>query len=328
MENYKEDILSTRVGCLGGSDAKMLAMVSTMGEVPRSAYDRLAVCKGIKEHANFTTRAMAFGDYVETTVYESLKSKDERWQSNPCLVSTRYSRKNVKCIDHVDLMLVDDDKKTVTIGEVKASKFSTPAVREEYKAQLAHHLLLGTEYAKTLGKYKVKVILCHYNTDGVDLDMPFSFDPERLNIVSLKPSLLWYDLAKAMDIVDTFLDTFTEYYDTDDIDASMLPENVRHEFDAITTVLMEIKEREATVDAFKERLVAFMGERGIKNIKNDAWSISYVGASSSTSVDYKAMAEKELLENHPHRASKLRYKYEKTTNKKAYVTIRIAKDKK
>ena len=327
MEQYKEEILNTRVGCLGGSDARMLSQIASMGYVPASAKKRLAVCKGLIEHENITTRAMQYGDYIEMMVYESLKAKDARWQSNPCLVSDKYSRKNVKCIDHVDLLLVDDERKEVTIGEVKASRYTTVEVRGEYKAQLAHHRLLGAELAKKLGNYKLKLMLCHYFMDGIDLDAPFAFDPSRLNVVGIKPTTLSYDLSKAMDIVNDYLETLDAYYESDEIDSMYLPANVRDEFDAITTVLKEITEREKKVDEFKAKLAAFMESHGVKAVKCPTWSITYVAPTQSVSVDYKAMAEKELFDGHPTRMRRLMEHYKKTTNRKSYVTIRTKDNK-
>ena len=328
MEEYKVNILNTRKGCLGGSDAKMLSGIASMGYVPASAKKRLAVCKGLIEHENITSRVMQYGDYIETMVYESLHSKDERWQSNPCLVSDKYSRKNVKCIDHVDFLLVDDKKKEVTIGDCKASKLSTVEVRNEYKAQLAHHRLMGAELCAKLGKgYKLKLVLCHYNMDGVDVDAPFAFDPERLTVQGIKPASLDYDLPTAMDIANDYLETLDAWYEGDEIDADYLPANVKDEFNAITDVLAEIKERETKVEEFKAKLADFMESHGIKFVKCPTWSITYVAPSQSISVDYKTMAEKELFEGHPTKARRLMGKYKKTTNKKAYVTIRTKNNK-
>jgi len=327
MENYKDDIISSRVGCLGGSDAKMLHATAVAGSVPASFKKRLAVCKGLIEHENITTRAMQYGDYIEMMVYESLKAKDARWQSNPCLVSDKYSRKNVKCIDHVDLLLVDDEKKEITIGEVKASRYTTVEVRGEYKAQLAHHRLLGAEYARKLGNYKLKLMLCHYFMDGIDLDAPFTFDPSRLTVVGIKPTTLSYDLSKAMDIVNDYLETLDAYYESEEIDSMYLPDNVRDEFNAITNILKEIKEREQKVDEFKAKLATFMESHGVKSVKCPSWSITYVAPTQSVSVDYKAMAEKELFDGHPTRMRRLMEHYKKVTNKKSYVTIRTKETK-
>ena len=324
MENYKDDIIATRTGCLGGSDARLIQSVAEAGKIPQSAMKRLAVCKGLAEQPQFTNPAIEFGNYVESMVFESLHSEDERWQSNPCLVSGKYSRPNCKVIDHVDLYLQDDDKKTITIGEVKATRSSYAQTYDEYKWQLLHHYLLGREKAKELGDYKVKVMLCHYLTDGIDLTRPFEFDPSRLTVKTLRNMEKLsksYHLAEAMDIIDNFLETFTEYYE-DEVDGNLLPEKVKTEFDQVTTFLTEIKEREKKVEDFKKKLTEFMISKGVKAIKTDAWAITLVNESESVSVDYKAIFANEIEAKKPRIANKLKKQYKKVTKKKAYVMIK------
>ena len=327
MENYKEDIIATRTGCLGGSDARLIQSIAEAGKIPQSAMKRLAVCKGLAEHQQFSNPAIEFGNYIESMVFDSLHSQDARWQSNPCLVSTKYSKPNCKVIDHVDLYLQDDDKKTITIGEVKATRSNYAQTYDEYKWQLLHHYLLGCEKAKELGGYKVRVMLCHYCTDGIDLTQPFEFDPSRLTVKTLRNMEKLsksYHLAEAMDIIDNFLETFTEYYeDGEEIPYEILPANVQNQFDSITTLLTEIKERETKVEEFKKRLCDFMQEKGIRSIKNDAWAITLVQASESVSVDYKAIFANEIEAKKPRIANKLKKQYQKTTKKRAYVTIKI-----
>ena len=326
MNDYKTDIINTRKGCLGGSDAKLLMQISLLGFIPQSAHKRLAVVKGLTEAEQFTNDAIRFGDYIENCVYESLKSQDERWQSNPCLVSDKYSRKNVKCIDHVDYMLVDDENKTITIGECKGTRLSYAQTRNEYDAQLQHHYMLGEEYAKKFIGYKVKVLLCHYSTDGIDLSQPFEFDPSRLTVKPIRFSKPTYDLAKAMDLVDEFLETFDEYYESDEIDSAYLPEKVKQEFDLVTGFIADIKVREKKVAEFKEKLCSFMQEKGIKSIKNDLWSITLVNESVAVSFDSKAFL-RDYATEHPQKYKKLVKTYEKRQNKKAYVTINLKGNK-
>ena len=93
-------------------------------------------------------------------------------------------------------------------------------------------------------------------------------DLNRLTIKSVNFQNQLFDVKKAMDIVSAFLDTFNEYHESDEIDYEYLPANVQKQFDAITTALQEIKERERAVNAFKERLYGFFKERGIKSIKS------------------------------------------------------------
>lgn len=329
MNEHKSDIIATRTGCLGGSDARLIQNIAEAGKIPQSAMKRLAVCKGLIEHQQFSNPAIEFGNYVEAQVFESLHSQDARWQSNPCLVSTKYSRPNCKVIDHIDLYLQDDDKKVLTIGEVKATKGTYAQTYDEYKWQLLHHYLLGCEKAKELGGYKVKVMLAHYCTDGQDLENGFEFDPSRLTVKTLRSMEKLsksYNIGEAMDIIDNFLETFTEYYDGDEIPYELLPANVQGQFDNITTLLTEIKEREDKVAAFKEKLYSFLQEKSIKSIRNDAWSITRVDPTESKQFDSKRYLE-DFAAKHPRQFKKIRSEYEKTVRKKGFVTIKIKEQK-
>lgn len=324
MEQYKQDIINTRKGCLGGSDAKLLQQVALWGKVPRSAYKRLAICKGLIEQENITNKVMEYGDFIEQSIFEHLWNVDKRYQSNPCLVSKKYSTKEVKIIDHVDFVLQDDENKVLNLYECKASRYSTSQVRNIYECQLYHHYLLGKELAKELGNYKVNVFLCHYDTSDVDLDAEWAFDPEKISVRQVRfNNKQVFDMPCAVAIVSNFLANFNEYYEGDEIAAAYLPEKVRNEFDAITNVLKEIKEREVMVDEFKRKLYDFMLDKNIKGIRSEEWSITRVDASESKSVDYKKLFEQEIEAKHRVKAKRLKEKYKKSTQKRGFVTIKL-----
>ena len=322
MENYKENIIQTRTGNVGSSDSKMLQQISELGQVPTSAKKRLAIVKGFCENPNITTPAMRLGDYVEQMTFESLHSQDARWESNKFLKSEKYSRKNCGCITHIDYWLQDDEKKVITIGEQKATVHNYQQAYDEYKFQIYHHYLLTKEYANKIG-YKVNVLFCVYDTNGIEEG--HEYDPSRLTVKHLRmleKLSKSYHLTEAMDIVDNFLETFTEYYE-DEVDGNLLPEKVKTEFDQVTTFLTEIKEREKKVEDFKKKLTEFMISNGIKGIKTDAWAITLVNESESVSVDYKAIFANEIEAKKPRVANKLKKQYKKVTKKKAYVMIKV-----
>jgi hypothetical protein len=133
-----------------------------------------------------------------------------------------------------------------------------------------------------------------------------------------------YHLAEAMDIIDNFLETFTEYYEGDEIESEYLPEKVKQEFDTITTILAEIKEREAKVEEFKTRLYEFMFSHDIKSIKNEAWGITRVDATESRTFDSKRFLE-DYAAKHPRAYKKLVSGFEKVVKRKGSVQIRIKK---
>ncbi len=323
MENYKEDILSTRCGYLGSSDAQMMAQVDLMGRVPKTAYKRLAICKNlIPPQDGVKTRAMEFGDFIEQSIFVNLSANNHHYQSNPRWESVKYSRKNVKCISHPDIVLVDDDNKTLHVWEVKATKDSIEETRHKYRAQLYHHLLLAKEIA-TKTRYRVRLYLCHYNTNDVDIDAPFEFDPSRLTIKETKFSVPVFDLANAMDIIDSFLDTFNEYYEEDIVDATLLPMPIQEQFAQMSIYLREIKDRESKLDKFKAALYDFFSEKGIKRVACDDFSFTLVAPTESVSVDYKEMFAKEIEEKTPYKAKRLKEQYKKVTKKKGYIAIKV-----
>lgn len=323
QENYKQEIEQTRKGNVGSSDAKMLQQICELGYVPESAKKRMAIIKGLCENDNITNAAMRYGDFIELQIFECLKAKDSRWQSNPCIISKEYKRKNCGVLDHIDYMLQDDENKTLILGEAKATRYNFSQTRSEYIHQLYHHYLLGRELAKNLGGYRLKVVLFHYCTIGIDVENDFNFDPSRLTVRTIHlPSRIPYNLDKAMNIVDEYLENLDVYVEDDEIESKYLPAKVKEEFETITNILTEIKEREKKVDDFKQKLYAFMLEKNVKSIKNDTWSITRVDSSESVQFDSKRFLD-EYMDKHPIKAKKLFRTYEKRVKRKGSVQIRL-----
>lgn len=324
IKDYKNEIAATRIGCLGSSDGKMLAQIAELGFVPKSAYKRLAVVKGLIPQEEIPKNAaIQAGDDLEMIVFSNLKLQDQRYESNPLWVSKTYSKQNCKLISHPDIVLQDDTKKVLNVYEVKTTKFSFEQTRTNYQSQLFIHYLLATERAKKLGKdWKVKVCLVHYSTDGLDLTNGIEFDESRLTIHQVYFSTMYFDISKAMCIVNDFLETFNEYYDGDEIDANLLPENVKMQFESISNVLVEIKERENIVNEFKKRLYDFMLEKDIKSIKNEAFTISRVDPSVSKSFDSKKYLA-DLAKKYPRKSKKIISEYSKETKRSGYAIIKV-----
>ena len=327
MEDYKEDVRSTRTGALGSSDGKMLMQVSELGYVPQSAYRRLAVCKGLCEVKEIPyTAAVKTGDEIELALYEHIKATNPLAESNPLVVSRKYTRKNFNLLSHPDIRIKDDEKKMLTYIECKASRYTTEQVRGEYIAQLYIHSLLAEEEAKSFGDgWKFKVMLAHFNTDGLNLEEGVEFDPDRLTVRLVRLPKSLFDINRALDIVDEFLENMTEFYENESIDANALPEKVYNQFSEVATFLREIKEREVKVEAFKARLYEFLTERGISKVACDEFSFTVVAPTQQVSFDHKKYLE-DFAKEHPKKVKKLKEKYKKTTNKKGYVVIKTSKN--
>lgn len=327
MKDYKQEIEETRVGHLGSSDASMVALIDSLGSVPKSSYNRLAIVKGIKENDKdkITSSAMIFGDRIENEIFAYLQETGKAYESNPMWVSKKYSRKNVKVISHPDYVLKDDATKTLFVYEVKASKHTTLQVRQEYRCQLYWHTKLAQEKINEFGEgWKAKIFLVHYSTSGIDAEELHchEFDPGRLTIKEVRFQSPVFDMANGMDIINAFLDTFDDYYESEEIDADMLPTNVKEQFLTICDTLSQIKQMEHDVDSFKQRIYEFMREKDIKSIKNDFFTISRVDPSESVSFDFKRFLE-DYAKDHPTKVKWIKHKYEKRMQRKGYATIKI-----
>ena len=326
MENYKIEIEQTRVGCLGSSDASMIAQVAELGKVPKSAHERLAILKGFCEKKNVTTEAMRFGDYIEQSIFSFIVPTGDGYESNPLWVSKKFSRSNVKAISHPDIVKYDETNKIIHVYEVKASKYTTAQVRHEYRHQLYWHSQFAKEIAAQKGKeWKYKVYLVHYNTDGIDFNN-HGFDTGRLTIKEVRFPAPVFDINLGMDIIDDFLIGFDTYYADEEINADMLPEKVYQHFLAICDALTKMKEIEENVEAFKEQIYSFMQAKNIKSIKNEYFTISRVDPSESVSFDFKRFLE-DYKAQHPTKAKKIIRQYEKRTMRKGYASIKVKKQK-
>ena len=326
--SYKDDIRNSRLGCLGSSDGRILATIANLGSVPKSAYKRLAVLKGLIPQTEIPqTDAIRTGDEIEMTIYNYLKEIDSRYESNPRWESERYSRKNVTLLSHPDFVLQDDENKVLNIYECKATKHSVKDTRMTYSAQLFIHFLIGKERAKKLGKnWKVKLFLTHYSTEGLDLSNGVEFDPNRLTINRVRFNAPLFDIEKAMDIVNEYLETLDFYTENEVVDAELLPVGVHKQFSEVAQFLREIKERENKIELFKSKLYNFLSERGISKVKCDDFSFAVVAPTKSVKVDYKKLFEEEIASKQPRKAKKLQSKYRTEVNRRGYVKIDV-KDK-
>lgn len=328
VKDYKQEIAATRKGCLGSSDGKLIAQVANLGVVPKSALKRLAVVKGLIEQTEIPKNAaIKAGDDIEMLIFEHLKQQDPRYESNPMLVSEKYSYNNVKLISHPDLLMKDEALKIVYLYEVKTTKYSVEETVTTYKPQLYIHYVMAKELAEKLGKeWSVRVFLVHYSTAGLNLEEGMEFDPTRITLKEIHFKVKLFDVSKGMSIINEFLHTFNTYYDGDEVNADLLPANVRSQFDEVAAALVEIKERENMVAQFKERLYKFMLDNDIKSIKNDVFSISRVDGSVSKSFDAKKYME-DMQKTHPRKAKKILEDYTRTSVNKGYCKIKVFENK-
>lgn len=319
MENnydYKDEIISSRVGALGGSDGKVLAAIAKNGCVQRAQVERLAIAKGLYERPNITNIAMQYGDFIENMIYDSLVQVDERWESNKCFRSQKYGREGLGLLVHIDFSLFDEsrDKPLLLWVECKATTTDIEQTYKDYKEQLYVEYVLGKELAEQLGA-DFKLELCHYDASVMFEDesqLQFAFDPDKISrkkVIFKKPV---FDIASGMDIAAQYVSEMTEYK-REEIDWDYLPAEVQEQMKQVNNILVSIKEKQDSIEEFKSRFYDFLCKNEIKSVKTPYFTISRVDEAISMQFDKVKFASE-----HP----ELVAEYQKEVKKKGYVLIK------
>lgn len=319
MENnygYKDEIISSRVGNLGGSDARILAAIAKNGCVQRAQVERLAIAKGLYERPNITNIAMQYGDFIENMIYDSLVQVDERWESNKCFRSQKYGREGLGLLVHIDFSLFDDsrDKPLLLWVECKATTTDIEQTYKDYKEQLYVEYVLGKELAEQLGA-DFKLELCHYDASVMfedEFQLQFAFDPDKISrkkVIFKKPV---FDIASGMDIAAQYVSEMTEYK-REEIDWDYLPAEVQEQMKQVNNILVSIKEKQDSIEEFKSRFYDFLCKNEIKSVKTPYFTISRVDEAISVQFDKVKFASE-----HP----ELVAEYQKEVKKKGYVLIK------
>lgn len=319
MENnygYKDEIISSRVGNLGGSDARILAAIAKNGCVQRAQVERLAIAKGLYERPNITNIAMQYGNFIENMIYDSLVQVDERWESNKCFRSQKYGREGLGLLVHIDFSLFDEsrDKPLLLWVECKATTTDIEQTYKDYKEQLYVEYVLGKELAEQLGA-DFKLELCHYDASVMfedEFQLQFAFDPDKISrkkVIFKKPV---FDISSGMDIAAQYVSEMTEYK-REEIDWDYLPAEVQEQMKQVNNILVSIKEKQDSIEEFKSRFYDFLCKNEIKSVKTPYFTISRVDEAISMQFDKVKFASE-----HP----ELVAEYQKEVKKKGYVLIK------
>lgn len=319
MENnydYKDEIISSRVGNLGGSDARILAAIANNGCVQRGQVERLAIAKGLYERPNITNIAMQYGDFIENMIYDSLVQVDERWESNKCFRSQKYGREGLGLLVHIDFSLFDDsrDKPLLLWVECKATTTDIEQTYKDYKEQLFVEYVLGKELAEQLGA-DFKLELCHYDASVMFEDesqLQFAFDPDKISRKKVIFKKAVFDIPSGMDIAAQYVSEMTEYK-REEIDWDYLPAEVQEQMKQVNNILVSIKEKQDSIEEFKSRFYDFLCKNEIKSVKTPYFTISRVDESVSIQFD-----KVRFTAEHPELAAK----YQRAVKKKGYVLIK------
>ncbi len=289
----KQEIVNTRVGGFGGSDAKMFYKVGLNGLSALSDTDkrRIAVALGQAEYVEIpATAAMEAGNEFERWLAVNSYTVETGWKNNFYLVSNTVQARNFKLFAHPDFY---DDVNKIAI-EAKYTSSDIDTTINDYMPQLQWYYLLGVKNV-----YLVK------GTQGENFNKSegrtIKRDDNYINI-----------LSEGIKIIDEFCDTFI-YTEKDEwTEGDLLPHEQRAA-QLMYNYLEQIKIMEAEVEKSKQLLFDVMDKNGVKSIKSDKYVLTIVPESVRSTFD-----KKKLLKEHPEINEK---DYLKTSKVKPYLKI-------
>lgn len=267
-QEHKNEILKSRIGGFGGSDARLFYAIASKGVNKLSATDlfRISVAKGENESKPIPeTPAMAAGHAFESYVEKLLKKKGFE----------REVKLNLRLSDKFDTFAHADfyNAETNTVIECKFTQGNIDKTYSSYYAQLQWYFLLGAE----------RVIL--YNGHGDINDMLTTGDVETLEIEEIERDESFIDSLNTGIVLlsavwdDLKIDVGEEWNVTDLL--AFDAENVN----LLTDKLRQIERIEMEAKDLREQIKGLFELYNIKSLKSDNYLITYVGESIRETLD-------------------------------------------
>lgn len=321
-DDHKAEILATRKGGFGSSDAAMIVDIAYTGKVLPKYYERLGVFAGILEVKDFSNKYTETGNIREREVFEYLQKQapDNRFISNP----TFYDTDNVlseffNCFTHIDIVkYYGQENEFAHCYEVKTSQDSTETLIERYDAQLKWHSVLTGCSSIMLIHYRENWNGADFNADNIVIkSIDYSADEIRSFIQKIQIGL---------DVIRVFLSGQEATDDKDILEhckektylktaKNELSESLDKQMANVKDGLETIKKLQESVDAVKEKIFKTMSENNIDVWETDYFRLNIVKGSTAISFDAKKF-EKEQPDLY-------KEYYTKETHKKPYLTIKI-----
>lgn len=276
--DQKNEIIATRKGGLGSSDAKLVASVGRNGKLSDAQRNRLAVMLGLAEQKQFSTKATDYGNYIEECVFEKLKSDFPNAVSNPFTKHESLSEQyGFDIFNHVDFEV--DQPNTLVWFECKAVNDDIDETIQKYKDQLAWHIMIGQSKAEKMGK-KFVLMLAHYHTT----DKESEFSVKKLTLMPVIS--ISVDFVSGFKIIAKEIENF-EYKPSEELSSYNLPEPIQNRLEEIYLNLRELEEINRKVDDFKAKILDLMIENNVKSIDNELFKITTVAGGESIGFDAK-----------------------------------------
>lgn len=300
-ENHQAEIINSRKGGFGGSDAAMFYKVGLKGLSSLSETDkrRIAVAMGLIPYVPIAQNAaMSAGHEFEQLVAEHTMEEAEEYEVVREYKMTNEAIKpnNFDIFAHADFYSM----KTGDVNECKYSQKMTGEVVDVYYSQLQWYYMLGAS----------KVYLKH----GWGEIYP------QLGVASTRTKHIIKDekhiaiLINGIKLIDELCNDYT-YTKPEEVGVEDLTTFEQKEVMLLTSILSEINEATKRAEDVKARMLQMMSIYGIKSIKSDAYSITYFPPSEAYTFD-----KAKLLKDHPEINEA---DYLKASKKKEFIKISL-----
>ena len=269
----KREIVETRRGGFGGSDAKLFYKVGLKGLSALSDTDkrRIAVALGQAEYIEIpATEAMEAGNRFEKWLCESLYNNDLLINNYKLKIETICPR-NFKIFAHADFY---DNKKNIVI-EAKYTASDLKTTISDYMPQLQWYYLLGVDKVYLVKGYQ---------------DEPFELYDEKF--IERDDKFIEI-LRNGISLIDEFCDTFI-YHEKDEWTLSDLMPHEKASAEVMFIYLSEIKRIEEALERQKAMMLDLMLKNGVKSLKSDGYTLTVVPESVRSTFD-----KAKLLKEHP-----------------------------
>jgi len=151
-----------------------------------------------------------------------------------------------------------------------------------YNAQLAWHYMLLQEKAEDAGIDDYELWLTSINPDGESEFNPLKIQPNTLTFTL-------NEIREGLKLLPDVWDGITEWVDDVVITDDNVPDVIREQVHTVREALLYIDDLNRKVDDFKAKMLKSMKEAGVKSIKCDGLTITYVEQKVTTRVDTKKL---------------------------------------
>jgi hypothetical protein len=326
-DNQKQEILATRVGGFGSSDAKMIIDFALNNTIKKQYYRRIAVFLGLTAVSDFSNVYTETGHKREKEIIDAYKKTDPESMhlSNPIFHDKGVLSNKYKCFSHIDMVKIFYPSNRHLFYEIKTSKKPMEEVLELYKEQLLWHAtIIQQKDADEGGEYNPNISLLYYNED---------FSGGEFDAKKLKEKFYQYkdeeienfvkQIHRGFDVLTEFLEEISkndylelrlECKGKEFLSTPHLSDVVVQQMSELAHFMQVSKEMEQKELAVKEAVFQFMESKNIDIWDTEFFKFTRVKASKSILFD------KDKFKNEN---AELYSQYLKESNRKSYVKLTL-----